>query len=142
MPEQPNPPPWRPGQILPWVQIVVMVGGFVWWSAQNDATTRQLIERMSEMRATVSSIRAEMMGAIAEVRSGTANLPRMSAEMANFERRLSSLEKAGENQDDRIGRLGDALGTVRLDLNELRAEQRAITNSSRIPLPQPGRVPR
>ncbi|MDT8330212.1 hypothetical protein RQ831_04040 [Roseomonas gilardii] len=127
--------PWRPSDILPWVGllglIIGVVSGGIWWAATYQTRSEVVLSKLSEVQANLSSIRADI-----------SNLPRLNATQEFQATRLKNLEDSQATQDDRIGRVGDAVAALRGEIRDLQGEVRAITRASQVPLPAPGRSPR
>lgn len=124
-------PPFRPSDLLPWWPVVLGLVVLAGWLFDSRATTNQVLGKLSDLQTSMMSISKE-----------TAVLPRLSADVVNLERRLTSLEKANETQDDRIGRLADSIAGQRNELSDVRGEVRGFSGV-RPPTQSPsGRPPR
>lgn len=124
--------PWRWADDVPrWWPVVAGLVLVIVWAVTAWNQTAQVLTRLTEVQANISSIRADI-----------ATLPQLTANVTYLNQRITALEKSQETQDDRIGRVGDALGALRNDVNDVRGELRAVTRASQVPLPAPGRAPR
>jgi len=129
-----QPRPFRPSDYLGWWPVVSGCIFVIAWAVQGQVNNTNLSNKLTEVQAMISGIRAE-----------TSAIPRLVADQANVERRLLAVEKANESQDDRMGRIADSIGSLRGDFQEFRSDVRSITGLRGAPgapaLP-PARVPR
>ncbi len=122
---------WGVRDLLPWWPVAVGTVSVIVWAVTAWNQTNQVLIRMTEVQSNIASIQANI-----------ATLPQLTANVTYLNQRITALEKSQETQDERIGRVGDALGAIRNDVNDVRGEVRAITRASQVPLPAPGRSPR
>jgi uncharacterized coiled-coil protein SlyX len=120
------PSPWHPRHILPWWPVIVATITALIWVVRVQVGTEKVLERVTDVQASIASMRAEM-----------AILPRLAADAVNLDRRQASIEKRQDLQEERTGRLGEAVGDQRQDMVDLRGQVRSLTEGGRLPLTQP-----
>jgi predicted small secreted protein len=138
MPDEKEPKKWWEDiiGILPLAAGVIAVVLYV-SSIQSDS--RILAAAMQSDTKAVLVKLGDLQGSLVSIRTQTDTLPRLSADVLNLERRITSLENGHNTQDDRLSKTGDAMGLMRNDISDLRGELRSVTNASRMPLTPTGR---